>query len=112
MGQLFTQTYTNERTSWLVCGWNTFGAQTNHVHTQIQKTHHDLNLGAATTFPLQYFLCLFTGCAPKCHFLLGLPSWDSRVESPKIFEIGTFATLEAHNFLCRPPIEVRSKTKL
>jgi len=39
-------------------------------------------------------------------------SQDSQVGSFEIPEIGTTATLEAHNFLCKPPIEVRSKTKL
>jgi hypothetical protein len=33
-------------------GWSTFVAQMNHGHTQIHKTHHGLNLGEATTFPL------------------------------------------------------------
>ncbi len=36
--------------------WNTFGARTNHEHTWIHKTHHDLNLGEAITFP---FIVLF-----------------------------------------------------
>jgi hypothetical protein len=44
---------------------------------------------------------------PKCHF-----SWDSQVENPEIFEIRTFDILEAYNFLCKPPIEVRFKEKL
>jgi hypothetical protein len=39
-------------------------------------------------------------------------SWDSQVGSPKIFEIGTPTTLEGHNFLCRPWIEVRFQAKL
>jgi hypothetical protein len=39
-------------------------------------------------------------------------SQDPQVRSFEIFEIGTFVTLEAHNFLCKPPIEVRSKAKL
>jgi len=30
----------------------------------------------------------------------------------KIFKIGTLGTLETHNFLCKPLIEVRSKAKL
>jgi hypothetical protein len=30
----------------------------------------------------------------------------------KKFKIGTPCTLEAHKFLCKPPIEVRSKAKL
>ncbi len=43
----------------------------------------------------------------KCHF-----PQNSQVESPEILEIGTPTTLEAHNFLCKPPIHVRSKAKL
>jgi len=39
-------------------------------------------------------------------------SWDSQLWSPEIPEIVTFTTLEAHNFLCKPLIEVRSKIKL
>jgi hypothetical protein len=50
VGQLFTQSFTNQTTSWLVCGWSTFGARMNHMHTQIHKTHHGLDLGGATTF--------------------------------------------------------------
>jgi hypothetical protein len=37
---------------------------------------------------------------------------DSQVGSPEIPKIRTFAILEAHNFFCRPLIEVRSKAKL
>jgi hypothetical protein len=39
-------------------------------------------------------------------------SQDSQVRSLEIFEIGTLATLKAHNFLYRHPIEVKSKSKL
>jgi len=39
-------------------------------------------------------------------------SWDFQAGSPEIYKMGTFATLEAHNVLWRPPIEVRSKAKL
>jgi hypothetical protein len=44
---------------------------------------------------------------PKCHFVLGLPSG-----SPEIPTIGILATLGAHNFMCRPPIEMRFQAKL
>jgi hypothetical protein len=44
------------------------------------------------------------GPAPKCHFVLGLPSGI-----PEIPKIRTPTTLEAHNFVCRPPIEVKLK---
>ncbi len=47
------------------------------------------------------------GPAPKCHFVLGLPSG-----SPKIPKVGTHVTLGAYNFACRPSIEMRSKEKL
>jgi hypothetical protein len=55
VSQLFTRTNINQATSWLMCSWSTFVAQMNHGHTQIHKTHHDLNLGEAITFPLIVF---------------------------------------------------------
>ncbi len=48
------------------------------------------------------------GVTPKCHFL-GTPK---SLGSPKIPKIKTLNTLEAHNVLCKPLIEVRSKEKL
>jgi len=48
-----------------------------------------------------------TGPTPKWHFVPGLPSGN-----PKIPEIGTLATLEAHNFVCTVSIEVRFEAKL
>jgi hypothetical protein len=53
-----TQTYTNQTTSWLMRSWNIFGAQMNHEQTQIHKTHHGLDLGGVTTFPLIIFFVL------------------------------------------------------
>jgi hypothetical protein len=50
--QLFTRTCTNQTTSWLVHGLSTFGARTSHGQTWIHKTHHDLDLREAITFPL------------------------------------------------------------
>jgi hypothetical protein len=87
--------------------WNTFGAWTNHGQIRTHKTHHDPNLREATTFPLQYSLWLATWPAPKYHFVPGLPSGSSKI--PKI---ETLATLEAHNFVCRPLIEVKFEVKL
>jgi hypothetical protein len=43
----------------------------------------------------------------KCHFVLGLPSW-----SPEIPKIKTPTTLEAHNFVCKPPIAMSFQEKL
>jgi hypothetical protein len=48
-----------------------------------------------------------TAPALKCDFVPGFPSW-----SLEILEIGIPTTLEAHNIVCRPPIEVRFKAKL
>ncbi len=48
--------------------WNIFGARTSHGQTRIHKTHHNSNLGEATTFPLIVF-SLATGLAPKCYFV-------------------------------------------
>jgi hypothetical protein len=64
-------------------------------------------LGEATTFPLIVYFVPGHGPTPKWHFVLGLPSG-----SFEISKIGTFTTLEAHNFVWRPLIEVRSKAKL
>jgi len=41
--------------------WNTFGAQTNHGHTQIHMTHHNPNLVEATIFPLIIFFVISHG---------------------------------------------------
>jgi hypothetical protein len=42
------------------------------------------------------------GLAPKWHFVSQLPSG-----SPKIPKVGTPATFETHNFVCKHEIEVR-----
>jgi hypothetical protein len=39
-------------------------------------------------------------------------SQDSQVESFEILEIGIPTTLEAHNFVYKPPIDVRFEEKL
>jgi len=46
------------------------------------------------------------GLTSKWLFVLGLPSW-----SPKIAKVGTPATLGPHNFVNKPPMEMKSKTK-
>jgi hypothetical protein len=68
--------------------------------TWIHKTHHGLDLGEATTFPL---IVIFV----PGHMAITQMSFCSEI--PKI---GTLATLEAHNFVWKPPIEVRFKAKL
>jgi hypothetical protein len=97
----------NQTTSWLVRNYNTFGAWTSHEVTRIHKTHHDPNVGEATTFPFIVLSMLGHGTITQMSFCLGTPKWESRI--PKI---GTPMTLEAHNFVCRALIEVRFEAKL
>jgi hypothetical protein len=49
--QLFTQTYTNQTTSWLVCNWSIFGARTSHGQTDSQDSP-GLRLGGRHHLPL------------------------------------------------------------
>jgi hypothetical protein len=93
--QLFTQTCTNQTISWLVHSWNTFGAQMNHGQTHTYKTHNGPDLAKATNFPF------------IISFVLGHRANTQMSFCPKILEIGTPTTLEAHNFVCIPLIEVR-----
>jgi len=64
--QLFTRTYTNQTTSWLMCSLSTFGAQTH-------KIHHGLNLGEATTFPFIVYFMLGHWASTQMAFCLGTP---------------------------------------
>jgi hypothetical protein len=48
-----------------------------------------------------------TGLAPKCHFVSRLP-----IRSPEIHKIETPSILGAHNFVCKPLIEMMSQAKL
>jgi hypothetical protein len=46
------------------------------------------------------------------NFILTLiPKWGCDIKSPKIPKIGSLAILKAHNFFCKPSIEVRFKPK-
>jgi len=84
--------------------WSTFGARTSHGQTQTHKIHHGPNLGEATTFSLiVYFVPLQEAHIQMVFLSLG---------SPEIAKVGTPATLGPHNFVCKPPIEMKSKTKL
>ncbi len=63
-----------------------------HRHLWTHKTHYGPDSGEATTFPhIVYFAPLHGG-----HIQMA----------------GTLATLKAHNFLCKPPITMRSEAKL
>jgi len=80
--------------------WNTFGARMNHGQTQTHKIHHGPNLGEITTFPFIVFFVLSHEASTQMSFC------------PEILEIGIPVTLKVHNFVCRPPIEVRLTAKL
>jgi len=73
MGQLFTRTYTNQTTSWLVHNWNTFGAQMNHEQTRTHKTHHSPDLGEAITFLFIVFFVLGHWACIQISFYIGTP---------------------------------------
>jgi hypothetical protein len=67
------------------------------VNTDFHKTHHSLDLGEATTFPL---------------IVYSMPGHGTSTQMSFFSKIGTLTTLEAHNFVCRPPIEVTFEVKL
>jgi len=78
--------------------WSIFGARTNH----------DPNLGEPPPSPLIiHFAPLHKAHIQMAFFVPGLPSG-----SFEIVEVGTIATLGPHNFVCKPSIEMRFKTKL
>jgi hypothetical protein len=84
--------------------YNTFGAQMSHGQTRTHKTHHGPNLGEATTFPL--IVHSMHGHRANIQMAFCLETQSGSLEIPKV---GTPATLGAHNFACRPPIEIRSE---
>ncbi len=86
---------------------NTFGARMNHGQIWIHKTHHGPDLGETITFPLIVYFVAGHGASIQMAFFPGLPSGS--LEIPKV---GIPATLGAHNFVYKPPIDMRSKTQL
>jgi hypothetical protein len=84
-----------------------FGAKKSHRQTWIHKTHHDLDLREATTFPLIVYSFLSMKPTSKWRFVPRFPN-----EGPKIRKVQTFAILGSHNFVCRFLIEMKSKAKL
>ncbi len=76
--QLLTQTYTNQTTSWLMHSWSTFRARISHGQTRIHKTHHNLDLGEATTFPLIVYYVLSHRSNTRISFCLETLKWESR----------------------------------
>jgi hypothetical protein len=97
----------NQQISWLtqvraplVLGWVTGNLRLTRLTTaQIW--------GKPWPSPIYYTLHLPVRVAFKWLFVPGLSS-----ESPEIVKVRTFATLQVHNFLCKPLIRMRSKPKL
>jgi hypothetical protein len=58
--------------------WSTFGAQTNHEQTCIHKTHHSLDLGEATTFPIIVLFVLGYRASTQISLSWESQNWDSR----------------------------------
>jgi hypothetical protein len=56
-----------------MCSLNTFGARMNHGQTWTHKTHHDLEMGEATTFPLIIFFVPIHGASTQMSFYPRIP---------------------------------------
>ncbi len=92
-----------------MCSWSTLVHERATGEQRLTRLTTAQTWGKPSPSPLQYTLCLTTGVglAPKCHFVQGLPSGSFKI--PKVVFL---ATLGAHNFVCKPPIGMRSKAKL
>jgi len=101
--QSLTQTCTTQTISRSVHNWNTFGVRTSHKQIWTHKTHHDLNLGGAITFPLIIYIVAGHKTSVQMAFCPG---------SPKIPKVGTPVTSGAHNFVYRLLIDMQSQAKL
>jgi hypothetical protein len=91
-------------TKWLVHSLSTFGARTNHGQLKHIRLTTAQTWGKPSPSPLYYTLQLSMGATSKWLFVPRLPSG-----SPNIPIIGTPTTLRAYNFLCMPPIAMKSK---
>ncbi len=91
----------------LVHSWSTFSVKTSHGQFELTRFTMAQTWGKPPPSPLQYSLYLSMGATSKWLFVPGLPSG-----SPEIPIVKTPATLKAHNFVCRPPIVMKSKANL
>jgi hypothetical protein len=57
---------------------NTFGARMNHEETRTHKTHHGLDLGEATTFPLTVYSMPLHEAHIQMAFCPEIPKWESQ----------------------------------
>ncbi len=99
-GSIIHVTCINQTISWLMRNWNTFG----HGQTTGKYRHTRFTMaqtrGKPPPSPYSILYAWPWGLHPNV-----ILSRDSQVGSPEILEIGTFATLQAPNFLCKPTIE-------
>jgi hypothetical protein len=72
------------------------------------QNSQQLGLGGSHHLPPYSILCAW----PWGQHQNAILSHDSQVGSFEILEIGTSATLQAHNILCIPLIKMRFKEKL
>jgi hypothetical protein len=61
-----------------VHSWNIFGARTSHEQTWIHKTHHGLDLGETTTFPLIVYFVPFHEARIQIAFCPRILEWEFR----------------------------------
>ncbi len=57
--------------------WSIFGAKTSHEQPQTHKTHHNPELGEATTFPLIVYFVVLHGGYIQMAFCPRIPKWES-----------------------------------
>ncbi len=57
--------------------WSTFGPRMSHGQTRTHKTHHGLDLGEATTFPLIVYIVPLHEAHIQMAFCPGIPKWES-----------------------------------
>jgi len=78
----------------------------NHRQTQTHKIHHNLDLREVTTFPLIVFFVH----GHEGNIQMSFCPWTPKLESQNSLNWDPI-TLEAHNFVCKPLIEMRFEVK-
>jgi hypothetical protein len=68
----------HQTTNWLVHNLSIFGVRMSHEQTRTHKTHHGLDLGEATTFPLIVHSMPIHEAHIQIAFCLGTFKWESQ----------------------------------
>jgi len=58
--------------------WSIIDTKMSHGQTQTHKTHHDLDLGEATTFPLIVYFVPGHETNTQMSFCPRIPKWESQ----------------------------------